>query len=433
MRKPNRGTGCFSAGRPSFAERYSIRSGLSALNPFPPTALGESMYPLKAILIGNDESLLPIIRRELLNQNVEIDQEFADVAATIENLSLHYDENRLFVCHCDVDHQGDMIKRLSGAFRGRPIVALIEGESNSSSLVHAMRDGAAQVVMLPLDVMDFREAINMVALQFGHTASRSQVIAVTGAHGGVGSTTLALNLAYELAHSYQLETIVAELSLNFGVFSSYLAIEPEYTTLELLQHHADIDVYIIKKALVPFGDRMSVLAGPGHAVPAPDVKPATIARLIDGLRQLAQVVILDVPSTLDDAQLAALNAADEVVLVADHTVPSVHMSAEALRIGIRAHSPWVVVNRFESEIEGLDVGHIKDVLGIDSLRTITLDHDAVNGSINCGQPLRLCDPKSKALADIHALALDLVNIKQPVKPVKSTGLMSRFGHALGMS
>jgi pilus assembly protein CpaE len=297
-----------------------------------------------------------------------------------------------------------------------------------------MREGAAQVVMLPVDVVDFREAINMVALQFGYAASQSQVIAVTGAHGGVGSTMLAVNLAYELAHSYQLDTIVAELSLNFGVFASYLAIEPEYTTLELLQHAADIDIYITSKALIPFGERLSVLAGPVHAVTAPDVTPLTIARLIDDLRQLAQVVILDVPSTLDDAQLATLSAADEVVLVTDHTVPSIHMSAEALRFGIRAHSPWVVVNRFDSEIGGLDVDHIKNILAIDSLRTLTLDHEAVNGSINCGQPLRLCYPKSKALADIHALAKDLLKLKQPVNPVaKTAGLMSRFGHALGFS
>lgn len=392
------------------------------------------MYPLKAIIIGSNESLLPIVRRELLNQNVVIDREFADATATVENLSLHYDENRLFVCLCDVDHQGDMIKRLSGAFRGRPIVALIEGESNSMSLVHAMRDGAAQVVMFPLDVEDFREALNMVAMQFGQVASRSQVIAVTGAHGGVGSTTLAVNLAYEFAQCFQLETIVAELTLNFGVLASYLAIKPEYSTWELLQHGSDIDVYITKKALVPFGDRLSVLAGPVHAVAAPDVKPSTISRLIDDLRQLAQVVILDVPSTLDGVQLATLNSVDEVILVADHTVPSIHMSAEALQFGIRAHSPLVVVNRFDSEIEGLDANHIQDVLAIDSLRTITLDHDAVNGSINCGQPLRLCYPKSRALADIHALAGELLKNNQPVKPIAQTpGLISRLGHALGIN
>lgn len=392
------------------------------------------MYPLKAILICSDESLLPVVRRELLNQNVEIDQEFADVSSTVENLSLRYDENRLFVCHCDLDRQEGMIKRLSGAFRGRPIVALIEGESNSKSLVHAMRDGAAQVVTLPLDITDFHEAMNMVALQFGHAASQSQVIAVTGAHGGVGSTTLAVNLAYELAHSLELETIAAELSLNCGVFRSFLAIEPEYNTLELLQHGADIDTYITSKALVPFGERLSVLAGPMHSVTHPDVSPSTISRLIDGLRQLAQVVILDVPSTLDDAQMAILNLADEVVLVTDHTIPSIHMSAEALRFGIRAHSPWVIVNRFDSKIVGLDVNHIKNVLSIDSLRTITLDHDAVNGSINRGQPLRLCYPKSKALADIHALAKDLLNLKQPVRPFRKTeGLMTRFSHALGIS
>jgi pilus assembly protein CpaE len=391
------------------------------------------MYPFKAVLIGQDESILPSLRRELSNQNVEIEHEFPDVLSTLENLSLHHDESRLFLCQTDAEHQGDCLKRLSGAFVGRPIIALIEGELNSASVVHAMRDGAAQVVLLPLDIEDFQQALTMVAMQFGHTSSTSKVIAITGAHGGVGTTTLAVNLGYELAQTYQLETIVAELSFNYGVLASYLTIDPLFNTRELLQYGQEIDVYLTKKALVPFGDRLSILAGPPHAVKPLHVDLSTISHLIDSLRQLAQVVILDVPSTLDEAQFTALNAADEVVLVADQTVPSLQLTAEALRLGIKAHSPWVVINRFDPKIQGLDAERIKRSLSIDNLRTISDDHEAVLSSVNCGQPLRFRFPKSKALTEIDALAQDLLQVNQPVRaPVGIVSMLRNFGHSLGV-
>ncbi|MEQ1825507.1 MAG: cellulose synthase operon protein YhjQ/BcsQ [Pirellula sp.] len=391
------------------------------------------MYPFKAVLIGQNESILPALRRELSNQNIEIEHEFPNVLSTVENLSLHHDENRLFLCQMDAEHQGDFLRRLSGAFIGRPIIALIEGDMNSAAVVHAMRDGAAQVVLLPMDIDDFRQALSMVAMQFGHASGTSRVIALTGAHGGVGTTTLAVNMGYELAQTYQVETIVAELSFNYGVLASYLTIEPHFNTLELLQYGQEIDVYLTKKALVPFGDRLSILAGPSRAVKSLSVNPATISHLIDSLRQLAQVVILDVPSTLDEAQLTALNSADEVVLVADQTVPSLQLTGEALRLGIKAHSPWVVINRFDPQIQGLDEGRIKKVLSIDKLRTIAIDHEAVLSSVNCGQPLRFCFPKSKALADINALTQDLLQVDQTVNtPQGFFGLLRNFGHSLGV-
>lgn len=412
----------------SFRLRRFARIGVAS-----PIQRGNQMYPLKVVLIGDDELLLPVVRRELSNQYVQIDKEYPDVTAALENLTLQYDDNRLFICHVNGNQQGDTLRRLSGAFVGRPILVLLDGNSDSQSVVHAMRDGATQVVMLPFDVTDFNEAIASVAIQFGHAASKTRVIAVTGAHGGVGATTLAVNLAYEFAQTYRYDTIVAELSLNCGVVASYLNISPKFTTVDLMQNGYALDVYSIKKSLVPFGDRLSILSGPLHATKASAVSPSVVTHLISTLRQLAQVVILDVPSGLDEAQLSALDTADEVVLVADQTLPSLQLTVEALQLGIRTHSPRVVINRYDPKIRGVDDQGMKKALSIKELWTVALDHEAIVGSVNCGQPLRLVYPKSKALADIDMLAQELIGVdKTNNAPAGITGLFNNLAHSLGI-
>ena len=390
------------------------------------------MYPFKAVVISQDESVLPVLRRELANQNVEIEHEFADVASTLENLSLHHDETRLFICQPDEVHRDEFLRRLSGTFSGRPILVLTKKELNSLDMMHAMRNGASQVVTIPIEQEDFQQALAMVAIQFGHASSASKVIAITSGHGGVGATTLAVNMGYEIAQTYQCETIIAELSFNYGMLASYLTIQPLFNTLELLEYGEDIDIYLTKKALVPFGDRLSILAGPTQAVKSLTINPKTVSNLIEHLRRLAQVVILDVPSTLDEAQMTALDLADEVILVTDQTVPSLQSTAQALRLGIKSHSPWVVVNRFDPKIRGFEADRLKTALSVEKVRTVACDHEAVFSSVNCGQPLRFSYPKSKTLLDIDSLIQEVVQIQpKPLEPGGLLGIFKNFGLSFG--
>ena len=78
------------------------------------------------------------------------------------------------------------------------------------------RAGAAQVVQLPLDRNDFHSALIMIAAQFGRTSLDRHVFAVTGATGGCGATTIAVNLAAEIANQIGQSTILAEMTLQMA-------------------------------------------------------------------------------------------------------------------------------------------------------------------------------------------------------------------------
>jgi len=214
---------------------------------------------------------------------------------------------------------------------------------------------------------------------------------------------------------------------------SFLRIEPRHTTDQLLEMGYAMDLYAIKKALVPFGDRLSNLCGPSNKKVSAPYENSLITHLIHSVSHLADNVVLDVPSTLDCQQLELLNSAEKVVLVTKQTVPSLHLTDEILRLGLRSRSPLVVINRYDSSLEGFDVDHLKRVLGLDDVQTVVNDNTGFHVARNQGQPLRLASPKSKAIKDIDTIAEQLLNKKNVCRANKpQEGLFGRFTQMLGL-
>ena len=391
------------------------------------------MYPFKAVVISQNEILLPQILRELASADVELDGVYPSVAAVIERVNLRHDETRLFVVHLDAVDDLAPLKHLSGVFAGRPILGIIGGKPAADELLRAMRQGVTQAVLLPFSPDDFQLALCSIETQFGHKTGQSRLIAVTGSHGGAGVTTLAVNLAYETAQQFQLDCILLELSQNVGVVAAHLDIVPDYTNCDLLQMGKDLDIYALRRALVPFGDRLSVLAGPQHANSRAPYNPADMTRLIQCARQLADVVLLDVPCTMDSMQVEILEGADTVVLVAEQTIPSIRMTLESLGLGMETHDPLIVVNRFNAKLEGFGIDHLVQALGTDHVRTICDDHESVQAAVNSGRPIRLTTPHSKVLVDIHRLTEELLGMRTSrAQAGAHHGFFGRIAHVLGV-
>jgi len=295
-----------------------------------------------------------------------------------------------------------------------------------------MRDGASQIVTLPLAAADFQQALERIEIQFGHAGNQTNIIAVSAASGGVGSTTLAVNLACEIAQQHQRDTILAELSSQAGVLDSFLALNAHYTMADVLAHSHAADICSVRKALAPFGERLSVLiASPPHRRPLP-VDTAELKVLIHSLRQLASVVVLDVPATLDTCQLEILAEADHVLLVTDQTVPALHLTQECLELGVADLQPQIVVNKFDETIAGFSCETLSHAFGLSEIDTIAYDHQGYIKAINCGQPLRSIRSGSPAVRDTALLASKLLG--KPQAPESqltswSSGLLSRFAHA----
>ncbi len=159
------------------------------------------------------------------------------------------------------------MSRLNQLFMGKPIVTLLNEDSDVSAVLHIQRAGAAQVLLLPFQPGQLRAALDTVARQFGCPTTSSKVIAVLGASEGCGATTLAINLSDAIANEHHKSCILVELSLRLGRLGSYLNIEPMVTISDLLAGDSALEVNAVNLALVRVTDRFQVMAGPHRSCP----------------------------------------------------------------------------------------------------------------------------------------------------------------------
>jgi pilus assembly protein CpaE len=397
----------------------------------PETARGEPTT--KAILVNLPQASFPHAWDVLADCSVAIDSEFADARGAIDGTRLSQSEERLCVVHVASPDQVKELKWLSESFVGRPLLALVDGTSPASLVLAANRAGASQVVAMPLEPADLKAALRALRLRHAspQSVSARRVIAVSGVTGGCGATTIAINLAYEIAHQFELSVILTEFS-SLGMIATCLDVGPHRTTHDLLAEIDTTDTATVEKSLSKVTDRLRLLPGPFHR--SDPVAPAAgdFVRLIEFLKQLADVVVIDMPMTHPDP-FPVLASTDQAVLVAEQAVPALRALGFAReRVAeIEMLRQTLLINRYDPNKQAFGVTHLQRLLQTPQLVTIANDYPNVSASLNEGRPLRKQAPGSRTLADINRLATMLISPGQPVPaPAEKSGLWARLRRTL---
>lgn len=392
------------------------------------------MYPLNVTLVGCEDGVQRSVLSLLISNQASLDGQFVDFEAAIAALRETNGLPRLFVAYVPNSSYLARLRQLTGLFVGQPVIALVDAAGDSGVLLGAMRNGAAQVVPLPIAEDDFQSALECIAQQFGHTVTVNQVIAVSGVTGGCGATVLAVNMAYELASQHQQSVILSELSLQVGKLAAYLDISPSQTTFDLLSAGERLDAAVVQKALTRVSDRFDILAGEYRQIAPVSVAVNDVVRLIDICRSLANYSIFDVPCTYDDMYFETLSSADQIMLVGEQKIPSIRtlkLVCEALERVDGLNKLNIVINRYDPRMPGFGVERLKGLLGKPEILTVANDYASVMASINHGRPLRQESPRSPALADIERLVRTLMNLtEQPVAAPAAAAQPAIFGRLI---
>lgn len=194
-------------------------------------------------------------------------------------------------------------------------VILIAEDVTPASLHQLLRKGADEFVPYPLPEQELQSAIdrlsavetqqaapqqNAIQLQSG-SSKEGALIVVHGLAGGSGATTLAVNLAWELALIEDEDApsvCLIDLDLQHGSVATYLDLPRREIVFEMLSETEAMDEDIFAQALLSYEDRMQVLTAPADLVPLDIVTPEDVQRVIDMARSHFDYVVIDMPKTL---------------------------------------------------------------------------------------------------------------------------------------
>lgn len=258
----------------------------------------------------------------------------------------------------------------------------------------------------------------------------ARVIAVAGVTGGCGATSLAINLGQELAHLWSKRCVLVNLSLKLGAVASHLNIEPTHTIQDLLCDVRRVNPALVRKALFRIGEDYDLLAGPDRVVANQGASAADVRGLLGHIKPLCDLIVLDLSCTYDDFYFEMLAAADHVVLVGEQKVPSIRalkLVHEMVGREESSRTEHLVINRFVNAVGSFSSRLLVQILGVPRLHTISRDELAFRDAGDRGCTLRHISPRSVALAEIGALAKQLLPGESPAEARPRDRAQARVG------
>ncbi len=331
----------------------------------------------------------------------------------------------------DVPRQVAMIEAVVAQFPTVPVIAISE-HSTPQDIIAAMRAGCQQFVFKPIDRGDLRRALDRVATKQTQLAPGGHRICVMGGSGGVGTTTIACNLAMEIASITQTTCALVDLQLEFGDIASNFDCAASHTIANLCQCDGEVDRAMLETAVVRLPCRVAVLARPATVEEAALVTPDRAATILRLMSNYYGSVVVDTPRTFDRLTLGALEQADSVLLILQLVVPSVRNTLRLyealLSYGMPDDRVHIVANRYKKNVGRLAPEDVEKQFNRKLLGIVPNDYEQVTSSLDYGHPLMADAPNSSVRAAIRGLAMQLLG--ESAKPAAGTerkaGLLGRL-------
>lgn len=305
-------------------------------------------------------------------------------------------------------------------------IVILARALDPNAMLDAMRMGVSEWVPEPLSLDDLETAIRRMVRPIVGTVN-GRAFAIVGGKGGVGCTTVAVNLATALHKATGEPTLFVDLHTTYGDASVFLGVEPRFSVLDALENIHRLDQSYMK------GLVSGTKAGPDLLASAsrPQLGPIDALRvrtLIEFATTTYPWVVLDCPRT-DGALLEALDTMALVVVVANQelaTLRSASRLATALRQRAGAQRVRVAINRYDNESE-IGRKDVERVMGGPIAYTFPSDYRSSVAALNRGEPL-LMQNHTRLAAAFEDVARDLAGLRPSARDAaKGGGFFSRLG------
>jgi pilus assembly protein CpaE len=317
----------------------------------------------------------------------------------------------------DVDLSLQRMHTILERFPQVSIFATSEDKS-SDTILKVMKAGADEYILRPVSEADLDSALQKHGrLWITKPVPEEQtgtVVTLFSPKGGVGVTTLAINLATHIHTSTKKSTLLVDLDLNAGDASTFFNIKPAYTISDVTANMSRLDKSFLKGVITRHDSGVHILAEPQRVEEAAAILGEDIRKVMGLLRTMFEYIIIDTEAAVDERTISALEMSDYILLVFVMSLPGIKNMQRYLRYlegkGFGSDRVKLVVNRYVKKGD-IRLEDAEKALNHNIFWSIPNDFDSAMACLNKGIPLNMCSPRSKVNSSIKDLAEAMIKLK----------------------
>ncbi|MEX0739096.1 MAG: AAA family ATPase [Pseudohongiella sp.] len=298
-----------------------------------------------------------------------------------------------------------------------------------------MRNGVRDVLAQPITAIDITTALESTRARrrkviATSTAHRGRVCAFLNTRGGAGSSFLALNVAHQLTTEFNKTVCLVDMDIQFGTITVDLDVRADAGVLEALRNPSRIDQVFIDSLMVRHPSGLSFLPSPGDLSHTDDIKADAVTRLINTLADSYDLVVISMPTCLNECNEQVLRMSDPVFLVTQNTLSmlrnlKIMIERLPLRDIPKAHLA-VIHNRTDTVVHDPIFRKMEKVMDGVPLYRVRSDFKLAAQAATEGKTANELSTRAGIIKDIRVISSMLAGKETPDATQKRRGLFGWF-------
>lgn len=308
----------------------------------------------------------------------------------------------------------EALQRITRRLEGKAPMVVVTKEFNAAAVRILVQLQVADFLVRPIKTADLvRSCIRVLQGPGREENSESQIYTFMPAAGGVGTTTLTLQTAFQLHHSATrgVSTCVVDLNFQQGACAEYLDLEPRFDITEIENQPERLDRQLLDVMLSKHPSGLCVLAAPTRPSEMRSFNADVVVRMLDLVSAYFDNVVIDMPRTWFPWTETVLLGSNKLYIVAEMTVPCLRHTQRLIQavyetVG-KEVKPNVIVNRYEQKMfeSGIKQADVQEILGDHFIGGISNNYRLVREAVDRGVPLHEVDPNANVVTDLKRIIL----------------------------
>lgn len=329
----------------------------------------------------------------------EIIKSFIENLDFVEGVKLYDDYNKGYedikqsensIVILDISEEFSGLDEIAGNLKlvtSKIIITSVNYSTNT--IIRALRLGAKEFLPKPVLKEDLLRVLTMLAsISPENEVSQSKIITVYSNKGGIGKTTIAVNLAAELARVTKDKVALVDLNLQLGDISTFLNLTPPFDVNYVIRRLIDKEEDIFIKGFEKYKDSsLYVLSDPSYIEQSESITTQQITELFAALKKVFSYIVVDMSSSIDPISLKILDSSDWIMFTTIVNIPAIRNAQRCLNLFRSRKYPAdkvkIIINR-HMENDEIKIEDIENTLGETIYWKIPNNYFTIMEAINKG-------------------------------------------------